>query len=72
MKSITENTTISITALSLLAGGIIWLSTLYSDVKVQGSQINKLEINQADMAKDLKELLENTYQIKAELNKINK
>lgn len=72
MKSITENTTISITALSLLAGGVIWLSTLYSDVKVQGNQITKLDLEQAEMKKDIKEILENTYQIKAELNKINK
>jgi hypothetical protein len=70
MKSITENTTISIGVLILIAGGISWLTSLYADVQVQGKQITQLEESQSELQKDVKEILENTYQIKSELKVI--
>lgn len=70
MRSITENTKISIGVLILLAGAISWLTSLYSDVQVQGHQISSLEQEQAEIKKDIKEVLVNTYEIKAELKQI--
>ena len=53
MTKITEKTFIPISLLSIVAGGIFWLSSMYSKVEAHENTLNKIQVQQTKfMASD--------------------
>ena len=69
---INEKTGISLGLLATFCGGIVWLSSVYADVKEQGSQIKELKEENALIKNDIREILLNTRELKVKLEIINK
>ena len=64
---IDEKTSISIGLLITLSGGILWLSTIYANDMTQTKQIERLTLENNEIKGDLKKILSDTYEIKADL-----
>lgn len=67
MGKITESTTISIGLVIILIGGVFWLSTLYANDMTQNQKIAELHQENKEIKDDIKKILNDTYEIKADL-----
>lgn len=67
MGKITESTTISIGLVIIMIGGVFWLSTLYANDLTQNQKIAELHQENKEIKGDIKKILSETYEIKAEL-----
>ena len=56
MKVFTENTAISLGLAAILAGGIIWLSSMYFETKANGEDIKEIKTNQMRYIEDVERI----------------
>lgn len=64
---ITENTPISISLLISLAGGIFWLTTLYSKTEANAEALKRIEYNQEKYTENLEQINERLSRIEGYL-----
>lgn len=69
---INRETSVSVGILISLAGGVIWLSTVYADVSEQKNQIKELKNENVLIKEDIREILLNTRELKVKLELLNK
>lgn len=71
MKAITEFTLIPLSMLSIIAGGVFWLSSLYSKVQAHSEQLSALENKQEKQSEILQVIREDVAAIKYQVTKRN-
>lgn len=65
---ISEHTSISLTVLISLVGGIFWLTTLYAKTESTAQAISRIEINQTEYNKNLMEINQRLSRIEGMLD----
>lgn len=66
---ITENTTINLTMLCALIGGILWLTTIYSVATKAAEDIIELKTEREVLRQDIKEIKQSLGRIEGKLDK---
>lgn len=56
MKVFTENTAISLGLAAILAGGIIWLSSMYFETKANGEDIKEIKMGLPKYTENLEKI----------------
>lgn len=66
---ITENTGISISLVISLAGGLVWLSTLYYKTEAMAQTVNRIEVKQDQYNENQSEIIQRLSRIEGMLGR---
>lgn len=66
---ITENTTINLTVMCALIGGILWLTTIYSLAVNAAEDVVELKVERDVLRKDIQEIKQSLARIEGKLDK---
>lgn len=64
---ITENTTVNLTVVSALVGGVLWLTTIHSIATRASDDITDLKVERDSLRKDIAEIKQSLARIEGKL-----